>query len=69
MGQSRGLVEIIAPAGFEHFFEELAQVFATTAPQDFPQRRAELGAKYHQDFVDGWADELKGRYGLKLLGE
>ena len=30
---------------------------------------AELGARYDQDFVDGWAEELKQKYGLKLLGE
>ncbi len=63
------LIEMITPAGFENFFHELGNLAGTAAPHDFPMRRAELGARYNQDFVDGWAEELKERYGLKLLGE
>lgn len=63
------LIEIIAPSGFERFFDELGGLAATSAPDEFPTRRAELGARYDQDFVDGWAQELKATYGLKLLGE
>jgi mannose-6-phosphate isomerase-like protein (cupin superfamily) len=63
------ILEIIAPAGFERFFDELGELAAAGNPAEFPGRRAELGARYHQDFVDGWADELKKVYGLKLLGE
>ena len=63
------LIEIITPAGFELFFDELGELAATSAPDEFPIRRAELGIRYDQDFVDGWAEELKQKYGLKLLGE
>ena len=63
------LIEIIAPAGFERFFAELAELFGSVAPEEYPTRRAALGRKYHQDFIDGWADDLKERFGLKLLGE
>ena len=63
------LIEIITPAGFEHFFHELGDLAATSAHDDFPRLRAELGARYDQDFIDGWAAELKAKYGLKLLGE
>jgi hypothetical protein len=63
------LIEIITPSKFEHFFHELDALAATTGPDEFPDRRAELGARYDQDFVDGWAEELKQRFGLKLLGE
>ena len=63
------LLEIITPSDFENFFHELGALAATSAPDEFPKRRAELGARYDQDFVDGWAEELKQRFGLKLLGE
>lgn len=63
------LIEIITPSGFEHFFHELGDLVVTSSPDEFPMRRAELGARYDQDFVDGWAEELKQKYGLKLLGE
>lgn len=63
------LIEIITPSGFDLFFHELGDLVVTTSPDEFPIRRAELGKRYDQDFVDGWAEELKARYGLKLLGE
>lgn len=63
------MIEIIAPAGFERFFAELAALFSTCPAEQFERRRAALGASYHLDFVEGWADELKQAYGLKLLGE
>lgn len=64
------LVEIIVPAAFEQFFAELGGIAAAgLPPEEFVARRAELGRRFHQDFVDGWADDLKDRYGLRLLGE
>jgi len=63
------LIEIIAPSNFENFFHELGALAGTSSPDEFPIRRAELGSRYDQDFIDGWAEELKQRYGLKLLGE
>ena len=63
------LVEIIVPARFEQFFAELGNLASTCPPEEFVERRTELGQRYSQDFVDGWADDLKETYGLRLLGE
>jgi len=64
------LLEIIWPAGFEQFFARLGQLAQTCPPAEFPQRRAELAREYDHHFVHAeWADDLKARYGLKLLGE
>ena len=64
------LVEIIVPAAFEQFFAELGEIAGAGLPaQEFVARRTELGRRFEQDFVDGWAEELKERYGLRLLGE
>jgi quercetin dioxygenase-like cupin family protein len=65
------LVEMISPAGFERFFDELAEIYAAAgagAPDQ--QRIGELGARYNLSFVHPeWVPELKQKYGLKLLGE
>lgn len=64
------LVEIIAPARFEGFFAELGELAERGLPfEEFVAQRAELGARYRQDFVDGWAEELMETYGLRLLGQ
>lgn len=64
------LVEIIWPAGFERFFQSLGEAARSAAsPERFFGRRAELAADYGLAFVDGWAEELKRRYKLKLPGE
>lgn len=61
------LIEIICPAGFERFFERLAEVTATAGPE-LEERRAELGKEFGVDFVPEWIPELQSRYGLKVLG-
>ena len=64
------LIELITPAGFEKFFAELAELAATSPPEEFPARRAELALEYDHHFVHPeWVPELKSRYGLKELGE
>ena len=64
------LIEIIQPAGFEGFFEKLGEAAQTaTSPEEFDATRTRLGAEYNLDFLPEWIDELKARYGLKLLGE
>ena len=55
------LLEVIAPAGFEHYFVELAEA-------GDPDRRQELAAKYGVTYSDEWVGELTSRYNLKLLG-
>ena len=63
------LVEIISPAGFERFFEELGELAATCPPEEFPERRAELARKYDHHFVHPeWVPELEAEHGLKVLG-
>jgi quercetin dioxygenase-like cupin family protein len=64
------LLEIIWPAGFERFFAQLAELARATPPHELPERRTELARAYDHHFVHPeWADDLKERYGLKLLGE
>ena len=68
-GRAR-LIEMIYPAGFEHFFEKLGEVAGTaSSAEEFDASRARLGAEYDLGFVSEWIDELKSRYGLRLLGE
>jgi mannose-6-phosphate isomerase-like protein (cupin superfamily) len=56
------LLEVIAPAGFETYFVELAEA-------GDPSRRQELAAKYGVTYSSDWVAELTSRYSLKLLGE
>src|SRR5215467_12043846 len=56
------LLEVIAPAGFETYFVELAEA-------GDPDRRQELAAKYGVTYSSNWVAELTSRYKLKLLGE
>jgi hypothetical protein len=55
------LLEVIAPAGFETYFIELAEA-------EDPGRRQELAAKYGVTYSSDWVAELTSRYNLKLLG-
>lgn len=64
------MIELIFPARFEHFFESLAEIDAQSgAPAELQVQREELGERYHLGFDLAWVEELKDRYGLKLLGE
>lgn len=66
------LIEIIAPAGFENFFEELGALAANYLPGDpegFDQERTRLAKGYGLEFVPEWIPELKAKYGLLVLGE
>jgi mannose-6-phosphate isomerase-like protein (cupin superfamily) len=56
------LLEVIAPAGFEAYFVELAEA-------GDPGRRPELAAKYGVTYSSDWVAELVSRYNLKLVGE
>ena len=55
------LLEVIAPAGFEAYFAELAEA-------GDPGRRQELATKYGVTYSADWVAELTSRYNLKLLG-
>lgn len=55
------LLEVIAPAGFEAYFIELAEA-------GDPGRRQELATKYGVTYSSEWVAELVSRHRLKLLG-
>ena len=64
------VLEIIVPAGFEHFFDELAGVIAAGLPPDEVElRRREIGGRYGQTLQLEWVPDLIRRYGLKPLGD
>lgn len=64
------LVEIVVPAGFERFFEALGDLDpGTTSPENLQHQREAFGDQYRLTFSSEWVEELKARYGLKLLGE
>lgn len=62
------LIELITPAGFEKFFEEVAKLISAGAPAGGKQHM-ELNSPYGQT-SDGmeWIPELTAKYGLKLIG-
>jgi mannose-6-phosphate isomerase-like protein (cupin superfamily) len=66
-GVSR-LLDVIAPAGFENFFPEMAAIVAAGGGTPDPAQLEALGNKYKQFYVEGWAEELESRYGVTLLG-
>jgi mannose-6-phosphate isomerase-like protein (cupin superfamily) len=55
------ILEVIAPAGFEAYFAELAEAGDSG-------RRQDLAAKYGVTYSADWVAELTARYDLKLLG-
>ena len=62
-------VEVVAPGGFEAFFEDLAEAAATNDARLAQQRRADLASKYGLTYLTELVPDLKARYGLKLIGE
>jgi quercetin dioxygenase-like cupin family protein len=62
-------VEVVVPAGFEAFFEELAEASATGDARQIQQRRADLAVKYRLSYPTELVPDLKARHGLKLIGE
>jgi quercetin dioxygenase-like cupin family protein len=62
------LVEIIWPAGFEHFFEELGAAFeaAGGAPPE-PELVKELSDRYHTPYLMEWVPELERAHGVSVL--
>ncbi|MFJ8442499.1 cupin domain-containing protein [Kitasatospora griseola] len=58
------MIEIISPAGFEHFFRELAEMLADGPPQTEDAVSA-LAAKYGLEFGrPAWLPDVISRYGL-----
>jgi|SRR5689334_2511342 quercetin dioxygenase-like cupin family protein len=64
------VLEMIVPSGFENFFKETGRLNESGLPfEQLVVARSELARRYKHDFVEGWAEELKAAYGLRLLGE
>ncbi len=62
------LMEIICPAGLEHYFGELAQLIPTDGPPDFEQIAA-LQARFQVPRAHPeWVPELAEKYNLKVTG-
>lgn len=62
-------VEIVAPGGFEAFFEDLAEAATTGDARRVRQRRADLAIRHRLDYLTELIPALKAKYGLKLIGE
>jgi hypothetical protein len=60
---------VVVPAGFEAFFEELAEASATGEAGQIQQRRGNLAVKYRLGYPTELLPELKAKHGLKLIGE
>ncbi len=57
------IVEILTPAGFERYFEELAPVLAMPGNS---KAYYELSERYGVRIVDEWIPELEEKHGVKL---
>ena len=57
------ILEIIAPGGFEHFFDELGALVAAGGPE--PEQFGELGERYGIEFQPETVAELCERFGLE----
>ena len=57
------ILEIIAPGGFEHFFDELGALVAAGGPE--PEQFGELGERYGIEFQPETVAELCEKYGLE----
>jgi len=67
-GHPARVLEVISPAGFEHYFRELAEIHASTGLRE-PQLVADLQDRYGVSPSADWIPRLRARHGLKLLGE
>ena len=57
------MIEVISPAGFEHFFRDMSQLLAAGPPA--PDAVAELAAGYGLELGEpDWLPDLITRYGL-----
>ena len=65
-GETRArILEIISPAGFEKYFEEVAALADLRVPPDDPRRRA-LADKYNVEFDRSRVMEIAQKYNLAL---
>ena len=64
-GAPARILDVIVPAGFERFFDELAELIARGAGED---EIDEAGRRYGHTIVPDWVPELEQRYGVRLRG-
>src|SRR3979409_523060 len=67
--QPARLLELICAAGFENYFVEISELFASGAGKPGGPEHEAISARYHEPHCMAGVPELKARYGLKLLGE
>jgi quercetin dioxygenase-like cupin family protein len=67
--QPARLLELIYAAGFENYFVEISDLFASGAGKPGGPEHEAISVRYHETHFMDWVPELKARYGLKLLGE
>lgn len=61
------LIELIWPAGFEQFFDDLATAYKDGQGVPAPDRVGELAERYDVEFLMDWAPELEARFGVSLI--
>ena len=59
------VLEILAPGGFERYFEEIAPVLMQHG-EAVEARFYELAQQYAIEIMDDWVGDLEARYGVKL---
>ena len=64
-GAPARILDVIVPAGFERFFDELAELIARGAGNDEIDA---AGRRYDHTIVPDWTPELEERYGVRLRG-
>jgi quercetin dioxygenase-like cupin family protein len=60
-------IEIITPAGFEHFFREITAIFSADGPPDV-ERLTAMAANYHHHFRPDLEQPLMARHNLRVIG-
>lgn len=61
------LIELIWPAGLEHFFVELGAAFEAASGEPDPELIRELSEQYGTEYVMDWVPELESNYGVSVL--
>jgi len=61
------LIELIWPAGFERFFDELAVAYDDGQGVPASERVNDLARRYDVEFLMDWAPELEARFGISFI--
>jgi quercetin dioxygenase-like cupin family protein len=59
------VLEVVAPAGLERYFEELAPILRQSGPE-WTARYHQLAEDYGLTILDDWSNELQAKYGITL---